>query len=81
VSDEPGFDDILSRLREVVGRLESGDLSLDQSLASYEDGVALARRGHEVLDRAEKRVELLVRPPAGDQPEESVPMDEVADDA
>jgi exodeoxyribonuclease VII small subunit len=54
------FDLILARLREAVERLESGDLSLEQSLAVYEEGVALARRGQSVLDHAEKRVELLV---------------------
>jgi exodeoxyribonuclease VII small subunit len=45
----------------VVERLEGGRLSLEESLAAYEEGVALARRGHALLDRAEKRVELLVR--------------------
>jgi exodeoxyribonuclease VII small subunit len=55
-----GFDATLARLREVVERLESGNLSLEDSLAVYEEGVKLARRGHELLDGAEKRVELLV---------------------
>lgn len=57
---EPSFDVILTRLRQAVERLESGDLSLEQSLAVYEDGVGLARRGQALLDQAEKRVELLV---------------------
>jgi exodeoxyribonuclease VII small subunit len=60
-ADEPGFDDVLDRLRVVVERLEGGKLSLEESLAAYEEGVALARRGHTLLDRAEKRVEVLVR--------------------
>jgi len=59
--DEPGFDEVLDRLRLVVERLEGGKLTLEESLAAYEEGVALARRGHSLLDRAEKRVELLVR--------------------
>lgn len=54
------FDLILARLREAVERLESGELSLEQSLALYEEGVAMARRGQALLDQAEKRVELLV---------------------
>lgn len=60
-ADEPGFDEVLDRLRVVVERLEGGKLSLEESLAAYEEGVALARRGHALLDRAEKRVEVLVR--------------------
>jgi exodeoxyribonuclease VII small subunit len=57
---EPGFDAILARLREVVARLESGELTLEQSLAVYEEGVQLARRGQQQLALAEKRVEVLV---------------------
>ena len=57
---EPGFDAILVRLRELVHKLESGELSLEQSLAVYEEGVQLARRGQQVLASAEKRVEILV---------------------
>ena len=62
---EPGFDEILERLRVVVERLEGGKLSLEDSLAAYEEGVSLARRGHSLLDRAEKRVEVLVRAGTG----------------
>lgn len=63
----PGFDQILTRLREVVLRLESGELSLEQSLQVYEEGVSLARRGQHMLATAEKRVEILVT--ASGQPE------------
>jgi exodeoxyribonuclease VII small subunit len=59
-SDELGFDAILARLRDVVVRLESGELTLEQSLAIYEEGVALARRGHQLLASAEQRVEIVV---------------------
>jgi len=58
--DALGFDQILVRLREVVQRLESGELSLEQSLQVYEEGVQLARRGQMLLQQAEKRVEILV---------------------
>jgi exodeoxyribonuclease VII small subunit len=57
---EVGFDQLLVRLREVVTRLESGELSLEQSLVVYEEGVQLARRGQHLLSSAEKRVEILV---------------------
>ena len=60
-SPEPGFDEIVGKLRDVVARLEQGNLSLEESLKAYEEGIALARRGHDLLDRAEKRVEVLVR--------------------
>ncbi len=63
--EEPGFDEVLDRLRLVVERLEGGKLTLEESLSAYEEGVSLARRGHTLLDRAEKRVEVLVRAGAG----------------
>ncbi|MGN6108979.1 MAG: exodeoxyribonuclease VII small subunit [Kofleriaceae bacterium] len=62
---EPGFDQILARLREVVTRLESGELTLEQSLQIYEEGVQLARRGQQLLATAEKRVEILVSASGG----------------
>ena len=68
-----GFDQILARLREVVMRLESGELSLEQSLLVYEEGVQLARRGQQLLASAERRVEILVSASGG---LEIVPFDE-----
>ncbi|HEX3764103.1 MAG TPA: exodeoxyribonuclease VII small subunit [Kofleriaceae bacterium] len=56
---------MLARLREVVIRLESGELSLEQSLLIYEEGVQLARRGQQLLATAEKRVEILVSASGG----------------
>jgi exodeoxyribonuclease VII small subunit len=73
---EQGFDSVLARLREVVERLEGGNLSLEESLRVYEEGVGLARKGHELLDRAEKRVELLVSTAGGVTTE---PMPNVGD--
>ena len=70
---ELGFDQILGRLREVVTRLESGELSLEQSLLVYEEGVQLARRGQQLLATAERRVEILVSASGG---LEIVPFDE-----
>lgn len=62
---ETGFDQILARLREVVTRLEAGDLTLEQSLQIYEEGVQLARRGQQLLATAERRVEILVSASGG----------------
>lgn len=66
MADQEGFDQVLERLRGVVDKLEQGNLSLEESLRTFEEGVTLARRGHQLLDGAEKRVELLVRGPGGE---------------
>jgi exodeoxyribonuclease VII small subunit len=73
--EDEGFDAVLARLRKVVERLENGNLSLEESLSAYEEGVGLAQKGHTLLDGAEKRVELLIA--GGSQ---SVPLDEAATD-
>ena len=56
----PGFEEILTRLSTVVERLESGDMTLEDSLALFEEGVRLSRMGAVRLDEAERRVERLL---------------------
>ena len=58
---EEGFDAVLERLRGVVDRLETGSLTLEESLKVFEDGVRLSRRGAQILETAEKRVEVLLQ--------------------
>jgi exodeoxyribonuclease VII small subunit len=60
-SGGPSFEASLHRLTEVVEKLESGELGLEESLALFEEGVGLARAAQQRLDAAEKRVEELVR--------------------
>jgi exodeoxyribonuclease VII small subunit len=60
VEAEPAFEAILTRLQDVVGELERGDLPLERSLTLFEEGVRLVREGGTRLDRAEARVEELL---------------------
>ncbi len=50
------FEEAFNRLQETSARLEQGSLTLDQSLALYEEGVALARYCRDLLDKAELRL-------------------------
>lgn len=54
------YETLMQRLQVVVERLETGQLSLAEALALYEEGVALAARCQQVLDAAELRVQQLV---------------------
>jgi exodeoxyribonuclease VII small subunit len=54
------FEDAIKRLSEIVQRLEKGDLSLEDSLRLFEEGVRLSRLSQDRLDAAEKRVEQLL---------------------
>ncbi len=57
---EGRYEELVARLSKVVERLEGGGLSLEESIAAFEDGVRLARAGAQRLDEAEKKVELLL---------------------
>jgi exodeoxyribonuclease VII small subunit len=55
------FEAALAQLEVVVSRLESGELSLSESLQTFEEGIHLSRLCTQRLDQAEARVEMLVR--------------------
>ncbi len=66
------FEDALKELERIVSRLESGDATLDESLALYERGDRLRARCAERLDQAQTRIEAIRLDadgrPAGTQP-------------
>ena len=53
------FELAMSRLEEIVGKLDSGKATLDESLKLYEEGIALVRLCSERLDSAEQRIKLV----------------------
>jgi exodeoxyribonuclease VII small subunit len=55
------FEKSLTRLEEVVKRLESTDLSLDEAMKLFEEGVKLSRECQKQLEEAEGRVEILLK--------------------
>jgi exodeoxyribonuclease VII small subunit len=61
-SAEPpvAFEQGIERLEQVVDELEGGELTLEQSLARYEEGVKLSRQLTRTLESAEKRIEKLM---------------------
>ncbi len=67
----PGFEQALARLEVIVEELEGGTLSLEESIARYEEGVTLSRTLTQTLDAAEKRIEKLVEGAAGPDTEEA----------
>ena len=55
-SKDGTFEPLYKRLEEIVARLEQGDLTLEESLSLYEEGMTLARRCQEMLQTAELRI-------------------------
>jgi exodeoxyribonuclease VII small subunit len=70
---EETYDAIVARLERVVGELEAGQLTLEQSIERFAEGVRLAKDASRKLDEAERRVELLVRGASGE--DETVPLE------
>ncbi len=54
------FETSLERLHQIVERLESGELDLEESLVLFEEGVRLSRASQARLNSAEKRIEELL---------------------
>ena len=66
----------MSKLETIVARLEQGNVPLEESLASFEDGVGLLRALHGRLGEVEKRVEVLVRDAGGVLRQEDLEVEE-----
>jgi exodeoxyribonuclease VII small subunit len=63
--DEEGkeikFEEALRRLEEIVEMLESDELPLDEALELFEEGIRMSRICSKILERAEMRIEELIR--------------------
>ena len=60
------FEDALQKVEEIVEQLESGELKLDDSLAKYEQAVKAIKECYQILEAAEKRVEILLKGEGGE---------------
>ena len=62
---EKKFEEALEELEKVIEQLESGELSLEDSLAAFEEGVRLVKHCNHKLNEIEKKVQLLVKDKEG----------------
>jgi exodeoxyribonuclease VII small subunit len=76
-SPQPCFEESLAALEAVVRDLEDGQIGLSEALARYEHGVKLLRECHALLERAERKIELLSGVDAAGNPQ-TVPFDDQA---
>jgi len=67
------FEDDFKRLEKVVEKLEQNEISLEESLKLFEEGVKLSRECSLTLDKAEKKVEILLKGKNGEI--KAVPFD------
>jgi len=76
------FEGALEQLESTVGRLEEGEMPLEEALELFETGVKLSRQCTTTLEAAEKRIEILVADREGGEDSEPAPFetDEFEDD-
>ncbi len=70
----PKFEDCLQRLEVIVNELEKGDVSLDQALQLFDEGVKLSNSCRKELEEAEGKVEILLKRNGKLQPEPFEPV-------
>lgn len=61
MTEELKFEKALERLEKIVEELESGNISLEEALKKYEEGVRLSRACSEKLAQAEKKIQILTK--------------------
>ena len=66
---KPDFERALGELEELVSRLESGELSLDESLDHFKRGIELTRSCQAILDEAQRTIDRLTD--VGENPEQN----------
>jgi exodeoxyribonuclease VII small subunit len=60
------FEEALKKLEKIVQDLEAGDITLDEALKKYQEGIELSRGLSQRLDSAKKKIDLLARGKKGD---------------
>ncbi len=76
---EQNFEDSLQRLESIVSKLEDGELSLEESLTLFEDGIRLSRECQKRLDQAGRRIDVLLKDESGNPVLQ--PLDDGSSDA
>lgn len=73
------FEEALKKLEKIVEDLESGDLSLDEALRKYQEGIELSRQCCQRLENAKKKIDTLVKNKKGELELRSFDEDKIED--
>ena len=69
------FEEQIKKKKKIVNELEKGELSLDESVAKFEEGIKLSKECNKVLEEAEKKITILVNQ-NGEVEEENFDVDD-----
>lgn len=60
MSKEINFEETMQELEKIVQELEKGDLNLDDSINKFEEGMKLSKSASDYLEKAEKKIKVLI---------------------
>ncbi len=60
MEENKNFEEQMEELEKIVTVLEKGDLSLDESVVKFEEGIKLSKECNKILEEAEKKITILV---------------------
>ena len=73
---EVSFEDNMKKLEEIATELEKGDLDLDSSVKKFEEGMKISKECNEMLEKAEKKITMLIKGDNGELIEENFVQNE-----
>ncbi|EMS71929.1 exodeoxyribonuclease VII small subunit [Ruminiclostridium cellobioparum] len=65
IREDKSFEEAISQLEQIVSRLEKGDISLEESITNFQQGIELSRYCAAKLDEAEKKISILLQDEEG----------------
>lgn len=71
MEENKSFEEKMKKLEEIATELEKGDLDLDNSVAKFEEGMKLSKECSEMLEKAEKKITMLIKGENGELAEEN----------
>ena len=75
-TNSTNFEDKMKKLEEIATELEKGDLDLDTSVSKFEEGMKLSKECSEILEKAEKKITMLIKGEDGELVEENFVQNE-----
>ena len=73
---EVSFEENMKKLEEIAVELEKGDLDLDTSVKKFEEGMRISKECSEMLEKAEKKITMLIKGDNGELTEENFVQNE-----
>lgn len=71
MAEKINFEDTMKQLEEIATQLEKGNLTLDESVEKFEEGMKLSKQCSKTLEEAEKRITILLKNEEGNLEEQN----------